>query len=238
MAQKSLLLAVDTSTRTSGLAIYDGFQVLSECIWVSKDHQTTELAPALEDLLERSRLSLQDIGAIAIALGPGSFTGLRIGLAFVKGLALVLHIPIIGIPSLDVLAAAQYQADYPLAAVLRAGRGRLAVGWYKLGTDEQGEREWQSDHRLVVTTAIDLSQEITSPTMICGELTEAERHVLGRKWKKVMISSPAASLRRPSFLAEIAWKRWKNNQVDNPETLSPIYLHYSSENILNETTPE
>ena len=62
-----------------------------------------------------------------MALGPGSFTSLRVGLAFVKGLALARHLPIIGIPTLDVVAAAQEVRDLPLAAVLQAGRGRFSL---------------------------------------------------------------------------------------------------------------
>jgi tRNA threonylcarbamoyladenosine biosynthesis protein TsaB len=236
MTRKQFLLAVDTSTRITGLAIYDGDQVLNENVWLSGEHQTVELAPALVDVLARSHVQIDDIGALAIALGPGSFTGLRIGLALVKGIALVLRVPLIGIPSLDALAAAQLQMDVPMAAVLRAGRGRLAVGWYHLVTNEQGEHEWQSDHPLEVITPVELSQRIVSPTLICGEITEAERRVLGRKWKKAMLASPAASLRRPSFLAELAWKRWIKGQVDDPETLSPIYLHYSG-NTIGEPVP-
>lgn len=236
MTHREFLLAVDTSTRTTGLAIYDGVQVLSECIWSCTERQTVELAPALDDLLQRSSIQINNIGALAIALGPGSFTGLRIGLAFVKGMALVLHTPLIGVPSLDALAAAQPVVNKPMAAILRAGRGRLAVGWYQMAPDDDGESRWQSDSRMEVLTVVDLSQRITSPTVICGEITEAERRVLGRKWKNAVISTPAQSLRRPSFLAELAWIRWQRGLVDNPETLSPIYLHYSSDQInLDET---
>ena len=119
-----MLLAVDTSTRTVGLALYDGAQVMYELAWTSNDFHTVELAPAVTSMLERCDQEVSALQAIAVAIGPGSFTGLRIGLALAKGLALVRHIPLIGIPSLDVLAAAQPTIAIPMAAVLRAGRGR------------------------------------------------------------------------------------------------------------------
>ncbi len=125
-----ILLALDTSTRNVGLALFDGVQILCESTWVSKDYHTVELAPAVEEAFRKAGLAREGIGALAVALGPGSFTGLRIGLALAKGMALARHLPIIGIPSLDILAAAQPVLDLPLAVVLRAGRGRLAVGWY------------------------------------------------------------------------------------------------------------
>lgn len=216
-----MLLALDTSTRTVGLALYDGVRVLSENVWTSQDYHTVELAPAVEEMLKKSDVGISDLEALGVAIGPGSFTGLRIGLALAKGLALVRHIPLIGIPSLDVLAAAQAQTNIPMAASLRAGRGRLAVGWYKLAEDS-----WQSSGNLEVLTAQDLSERIHSPTLVCGEFTERERRLLKRKRKNVVLASPAQSLRRPAFLAELAWERWQAGDTADPATLSPIYLHH------------
>ena len=100
-----MLLALDTSTRTVGVALYDGVQVLSELVWNSKDYHTVELAPAVAETLSKSGVAIEDLQALVVATGPGSFTGLRIGLALAKGIALVRHLPLIGIPTLDVLAA-------------------------------------------------------------------------------------------------------------------------------------
>jgi tRNA threonylcarbamoyladenosine biosynthesis protein TsaB len=216
-----MLLALDTSTRTVGLALYDGVRVLSENVWASQDYHTVELAPAVEEMLKKSGMGVSDLEALGVAIGPGSFTGLRIGLALAKGLALVRHIPLIGIPSLDILAAAQSQTNIPMAASLRAGRGRLAVGWYKLA-----DNSWQSSGDLELLTAQDLSERIHSPTLVCGEFTERERRLLKRKRKNVILASPAQSLRRPAFLAELAWERWQAGDIADPATLSPIYLHH------------
>ena len=125
-----MLLAVDTSTRTIGLALYDGVQVIGESVWRSYNHHTVELAPAVAEMLSRSGIDASGLQVLAVALGPGSFTGLRIGLALAKGMALVRHLPLVGIPTLDILAAAQPVMAITLAAVLKAGRGRLAVNWY------------------------------------------------------------------------------------------------------------
>jgi tRNA threonylcarbamoyladenosine biosynthesis protein TsaB len=215
-----MLLAVDTSSRWVGLALYDGNSVLSEIVWQSQYHHTVEVAPALQTLLERSGAKTDDLSALGVALGPGSFTSLRIGLGLVKGLALALHIPVIGIPTLNILAAAQPVRDLPLAAVLQAGRGRLALGRYRV---EKGA--WVTDGDLQVVGIEDLLRQITSPTLVCGELTADERQALSRKRKNILLASPAFSVRRPSFLAELAWRRWHSGKIDDPVTLSPIYLH-------------
>ena len=220
-----MLLAIDTSTQEVGVALYDGNQVISEMVWVSKQYHTVELAPTVSALLDRIDITARDIDVLAVALGPGSFTGLRIGLAFVKGMALAGHLAVVGIPTLDILAAAQPIADNPLIAVLHAGRGRLAVGWYR---NHSGT--WNADGRLNILSLQDLAARIKSPTIVCGELTADERRILRRKRKNVILASPAQSLRRPSFLAELGWKRWQRGKTDDPATLAPLYLHIDQPN--------
>ncbi len=215
-----MLIAIDTSTRVVGLALYDGAEVCSEMVWTSRSNHTVELAPAIERMIRQRGIATTDLQAVAVALGPGSFTGLRIGLAMAKGIALAQHIPLIGVATLDVLAASQEVCELPLAAVLRAGRGRLAVGWYYAQ-----DGVWQSSGTIEVLTALELYDLIQQPTLVSGELTQEERMLLGRKQKTVVLASPARSLRRPSFLAELGWCRWKSGQVDDPATLAPYYLH-------------
>lgn len=215
-----MLLAVDTSTVWVGLALYDGTQVVSEEIWQTHNHHTVELAPALAGLISRSGISIKELSALAVALGPGSFTSLRIGLGLIKGMAYALHLPVVGVPTLDFLAASRPVRDLPMAAILQAGRGRLAVGWYH---NQAGS--WQADGDACVMTVEDLAQSIHEPTLVCGELTAEGRQTLSRKRKNVVLTSPAQSLRRPSFLAELAWRRWQTGRVDDPVSLAPIYLH-------------
>lgn len=215
-----MLLALDTSTRSVGLALYDGVQLLGESVWTGTDFHTVELAPAVNEMMARTGVGMDALQALGVALGPGSFTGLRIGLALAKGLALVRGLSMVGIPTLDVLAAGQNPGGLPLAAVLRAGRGRLAVGWY-----EPGPRGWRSKGELEVLTPEQLAERIETPTLVAGELEEDARRLLGRKRKIIRVASPAHCLRRPGFLAELAWKRFQGGQVDDPAALAPIYLH-------------
>lgn len=214
-----MLLAVDTSTAQMGLGLYDGSQVTSEYAWRSSQRHTVELAPAVSELLTRCGLSMEDVQALGVALGPGSFTSLRVGLALVKGLSLARHLPLIGVPTLEILAAAQAPSRLPLAVVLQAGRGRSAVGWYK-----GSKNGWQAKGPARVMTVQALMDEIKSPVMICGELTAADRQKLAGK-QEIHLASPAQSVRRPAVLAELAWRRWQSGHIDDEATLAPIYLH-------------
>jgi tRNA threonylcarbamoyladenosine biosynthesis protein TsaB len=215
-----MLLAIDTSTAQIGLALYDGTSVPGEFVWHSGLHHTEELAPALAELLRRVDIEMEAITALGVALGPGSFTSLRVGLAFVKGLVLSRHMPIVGIPTLDIVAAAVPLSDQPLAAVLQAGRDRLALGWYKAV-----ENGWQADGPVTVTTADELAETIHKPVIVCGEMSAEERQRLRRKFKNVTLAAPAQCVRRPGILAELAWQKWQAGKIDSAATLAPIYLH-------------
>jgi tRNA threonylcarbamoyladenosine biosynthesis protein TsaB len=137
----------------------------------------------------------------------------------VKGIALAKNLPVIGISTLDVLAAAQPPARQPLIAVIQAGRTRVAFGVYK-----SVEKVWQAEGPVRSGTVDELLDEIENPTIVAGELTSDERKKFSKK-KKVSLALPANCVRRPAVLAELAWERWKNEQVDDAATLAPIYLH-------------
>jgi tRNA threonylcarbamoyladenosine biosynthesis protein TsaB len=218
-----MLLALDTSTTQLGIALYDGTRVLAEHLWVSKARHTTELAPFVAQMLKQTGKSMSDVTALGVAIGPGSFTSLRVGLAFVKGLSLSRDLPIVGIPTLDVVAAPLAVTELPLGCVLAAGRGRLALGWY-----HATENKWAAEGRALVTTAQAVATETASPIVLTGELTAAERHVLSQN-PKIHLISPALGTRRPGILAELAFARWQAGESDPPASLSPIYLHVGEE---------
>jgi tRNA threonylcarbamoyladenosine biosynthesis protein TsaB len=218
-----MLLAIDTSTAQIGLALYDGTTVLAELVETSPAHHTQELAPLVSGLLKRTGATIASLRVLGVAVGPGSFTSLRVGLAFAKGLALAQNIPLVGVPTLDIVAAGVPVAALRLAAVLQAGRGRLALVWYHASVDG-----WQAEGTARVTTAEELEAEIHHPVLVCGELTADDRSRLARKFVNVTLASPAQCVRRPAVLAEMAWKRWLAGQVDAVASLAPIYLHVAS----------
>lgn len=215
-----MLLAIDTSTAQVGLALYDGLQVIGEMTWTTRQHHTTELAPALSGLLSRSNVTINNVSALGVAIGPGSFTSLRVGLSLVKGIALARRLPVIGIPTMDIIAAAQPESSHPLAVMVRAGRSRVALGWYN-----HADGKWQTNGELRGATVDEIADEIETPTCVAGELTVEERARLARKRANVLLAPPLLCIRRPSILADLAWNRWKENQVNDAASLAPIYLH-------------
>jgi tRNA threonylcarbamoyladenosine biosynthesis protein TsaB len=214
-----MLLAIDTSTRSIGIAILDGSRILCEEIWISRNFHTVDLAKAVDKNLSRSGLSPQDLDVLGVAIGPGSFTGLRIGLALVKGIAYTHQLPVIGIPTLDVTARGITPTDMLLAALLQAGRGRYAVAWYRV---EDGS--WKSQDKIENLTEDELLKKVKEPCLLTGEISPDFRQRIADN-KHLQPVEPTQAIRSPRYLAVLAWERWKTGSVDDVISLSPIYLH-------------
>jgi tRNA threonylcarbamoyladenosine biosynthesis protein TsaB len=216
-----MLVAIDTSTDYASLALHDGFQVQAEHTWRSPRRHTIELAPRLIATLEQMELSTNHLSGVAVARGPGSFTGLRVGLAVAKGLAISRGLPLLGVPTLDIVAAAQGRSRHTLYAVLQAGRGRISVAAYRW----KGNR-WHSRDEPRLTTWENLVKELKSPALFCGEIDSAGADALAELGDMVTILPAATRLRRAGFLAELAWRRLNEGESDDPATLVPLYLQY------------
>jgi tRNA threonylcarbamoyladenosine biosynthesis protein TsaB len=215
-----MLLAVDTSTKVIGLALMDGQQIIAQSSWYTRNHHTVELSPAILRMLNQSQIQVEDLTCLGVALGPGSFTGLRIGLAVVKGLSLALGIPVIGIPTLEIYAHAQQPApERQLATFLQAGRGKYAFQWYQ--ADRKG---WKANSEIFVISSPEIPEVLQQPCLVCGELTSEDRDKIRIECKQAQLISPALSYRYPTCLAEMAWQRWKKGQRSDVNDLAPIYL--------------
>jgi tRNA threonylcarbamoyladenosine biosynthesis protein TsaB len=216
-----MLIAIDTATDYASLALHDGFQVLVEHTWESPRRHTIELTPRLATALERLNLHPKHFCGVAVTSGPGSFTGLRIGMAVAKGLALAHSLPLIGVPTLDVVATAQGGDSRPLCAVLQAGRGRICAATY-----HWQDGEWLAQETPHLTTWSALAETITNPTLFCGEIDQEAAKALKAFGELAVLLPAATRLRRAGFLAELAWRRLNQGESDDPTTLVPTYLQH------------
>lgn len=223
-----MLLSLDTATRHSGIALYDGQQIVAELNWHSVDAQTTELLPRLEQLMAWRGLQPAGLAAIAVSLGPGSFTGLRVAISLAKGMALAHGLPLLGVPTLDATAYPHLSHDAPVAALVQAGRGRILWSIYHPGPPASGDSAaelgaWRGYHTpTALTDHNGLVAAITRPTRLVGELTPDLRALLAGQARRM--AEPAAAMRRAGCVAELGWLRWQAGQADDPAALSPIYL--------------
>ena len=223
-----MILAIDTSTAMISVAIGDGTAIVAETTWRSPNRHTTALAPAVGGLMKQAGVGFAELTALAIALGPGSFTSLRVGLSLVKGLHTALKIPIIGVPTLTYFAAAQQTSRATVCALLTAGRGKYAVQFF-----ENKANGCAAISDIDVHTLESLASTIVAPTVITGEITAEMRTALRRNQNRnIRFSAPGFELRRAGFLAAHAAKIFKKGALADSDQLTPIYLH-TNDSVLN-----
>lgn len=223
MAEKQLLLAIDTATQFAGLALYDGEMIHAELYWRSNRNHSVELAPAMARLLSQQHVGPADLSAVAVAIGPGSFTGLRIGLSLAKGLAMARGLSILGVPTLDILAFQHAEQRRPVWAVIQAGRRRLCAARY-----ERRRGQWRQRGEIYLTTVEGLLDLMVERCLVCGELGADEvAYLREHSDQDLLFAPPSQSMRRPSCLAELAWQRFERGESDDLASLSPIYIHSS-----------
>ena len=215
-----MLLALDTASQFMSLALHDGRQIWYESTWRTANNHTVELTPAIRQAFKQTETVPANLKAVAVAQGPGSFTGLRIGLGVAKGLATALNIPLIAVPTPDIIVAGVPPFHGPLVAVLQVGRGRVCAQRYRLNKDT-----WVSAAPAQITTWDDLIEGVEQETLFAGEIDDAGHNLLDATERPVRISPGAYALRRAGFLAEIAWARIDADDTDDPAQVTPIYLH-------------
>lgn len=215
-----MLLAIDTASQYMSLALHNGRQIELESTWRTANNHTTELVPAIRQALTQLGLTTADLTAIAISQGPGSFTGLRIGMAVAKGLASSLKIALVAVPTLEIVAAGVPQFHGPLVTVLQAGRGRVCAQRYQWRRDT-----WMPAAPAEIASWESLINGVEHETLFAGEIDDAGHLLLDATEQPVRIAPGAVALRRAGFLAEIAWARVDADEIDEATTVTPIYLH-------------
>lgn len=214
-----MILALDTATRWTALALHDGQQIVAEHGWLSAQTQSMELAPAVARILQQGRVAAADLHAIGVTIGPGSYTGLRIGLGLAKGMALAYQIPLIGVPTLDIVAAGQPLYEGELIAVAEAGRSRISSGRYQLI-----KGRWEPREAPVNETWEELLERIEPPLTITGEISAAAQKQIRAASRGFAVVPPAQRVRRAAILAELSWRRLRRGRLDDPAALTPLYL--------------
>jgi tRNA threonylcarbamoyladenosine biosynthesis protein TsaB len=155
-----------------------------------------------------------------VAKGPGSFNGLRVGIAAAKGLAFALHIPVVGISTLEVEAFPFSSYGLPICSLHHLSKEEFAFALY------QGEGEkWQNIIPPSIGTLNDICLTTHKKTVFCGEIKdEVKCHIKEDLGDLAVIPGEAAVMRRGGFLAYLGWKRLDEGKVDNMLLLEPLYL--------------
>jgi tRNA threonylcarbamoyladenosine biosynthesis protein TsaB len=243
-----LLLALDTSTRQSSIALCSEDMLYGEYTWQIGNNHSVELPGNIQRLVAECRLTIQDVEAVAVATGPGSFNGVRVAVATAKALAFALKKPLIGVSTLDSIAAQQQQWPGPVCAVLEAGRSELYAGCYRFdeirGSEgdityrmqQLGQYQLLAPQPLAATLREQAGawfgvpgERQLPPFLFCGEISVTARQALRVQMQEgAFFVSNLQSARRASWLALLALQRLREGQQDDPLALEPLYLRRPS----------
>ena len=183
-----MILAIDSSTRYAGVALADDRRVVSSRCWYSTVNHTAELMPAVDQTFQSAGIAPGDLEGIAVALGPGGFSALRVGVSVAKGLALASRKPLVGVGTLDLEAFPFLDSGLPVCALLDAGRGEVASAHF--GPDGRRRRED------TVCPPEELLDSITEPTLFCGEgVVPWTGLIKERLGPKGVVAHPAPAIR-------------------------------------------
>ncbi len=211
-------LAIDTSTDIASIALSQKGELVAEMTWPSGQNHTVELLPNLLHMLQQAKAEIQQIDAIIVAKGPGSFNGLRVGVATAKGMAFSLGIPLVGIGTLEAEAFPHALTGLPICPLQNAGRGEVATALFQLKGGE-----WLKLAEEHITTVEELCQVIASKTLFCGRFSPDIAQQIERRLGKRMVMV-RGTLPRAGSLTQLGWKRLKRGESDDPAALQPLYL--------------
>lgn len=212
------IIAIDTTTKFLSLGIYDGYRLGEYYLEMGRLHSKL-LTPTLERVLDAFGWSIQDADYFACGVGPGSFTGVRIGLASVKALAWSLRKPVVGIPSLDILAQ-NADKDGVVTAALDAKRNLV---YYAVYRKKNNELKRISSYMLL--SAQDFVKKTPVGSIIVGDAGFLYKNELLISGKKVIIKDKDYWHFWPRNMISLCLEKIKKGLVFDAFCVTPIYLY-------------
>ena len=220
------LLAIDASGIAGSVAYIKDGKLVGEYYICDKLTHSQTIMPMLEDMKALLNIDLEEVNAVAVTSGPGSFTGLRIGVTAAKALALALEVPIIGVPTLDTMAHSMVYTDYLICPIMDARRNQVYTALYK----------WEAHHldRLTEHMAVDIESYLMDLNKKrekiiflgdgVGVYKEKIKEILG---DQAVFAPSFCNLQHASVLAHVATELYEKGQVEDPALFVPIYLRKS-----------
>jgi tRNA threonylcarbamoyladenosine biosynthesis protein TsaB len=229
-----MLLALDTSTNFAAIALADGDTLLAELNWRVGQRHGSETLERMRWLLSGQGVTMAQLDGFAVALGPGSFNGVRVALATAKSMAFALDIPLYGVPTLDISAWGARLSPDVIWSLLDAGRGEVYAACYQpgaaaeawapqsLSAEDATRARTANGYQILAPEA--LAACISAPVLFTGEWRPTTHEALVMALgDQARFTSPLTG-RRGAWLAELAQARAERGMADDPRALEPLYL--------------
>ncbi|MBU4176818.1 MAG: tRNA (adenosine(37)-N6)-threonylcarbamoyltransferase complex dimerization subunit type 1 TsaB [Desulfurivibrionaceae bacterium] len=223
-ASAPVILALETATTCGSLALVAEGRCLAEYSLNTSITHSRRLLSGIDWLLAQCELSWPHIGAIAVSLGPGSFTGLRIALSTAKGLCMATGKPLLGVGTLDGLAGQFPYSSLPICPVVDARKNEIYTALYRC--NQHGVAEKTTGPMVIKPER--LQEFITTPTLLVGDglplYGQLLKELLG---ESALLASPEICFARAAAIGSLAWDLFRQGSFLNPATAVPIYVRAS-----------
>lgn len=223
------ILGIDTATYCGGIGLIDDDAVVAEYAFHRDETPSAQLVPSIEALLKEARLDLGGIDGMAISLGPGSFTGLRVGLSAVKGLALAIERPVAGVPTLDALAAQLPPTTAQICPIVDARKGEVYTALYKQG--KNGNVEQLIPYQVLPPARLLEALPLQETVFVGDEVEVYGELIVERLGDKALFAPPHLRCLRGTTVAELGLRRLMHGEGDDIASLAPIYVRPSDAEI-------
>ncbi len=208
------LVAIDTSTRHASVGVISDAGDRATRTWRSNQNHGRELMPAIIESLSELSLTAPDVTHVAIALGPGGFSAVRVGISAALGLAVVRQLPVLGIPTHDIEAApylSEAIPDAPLYSLIPAGRNEISWTRHVSGSD--------TDTTKGISAPEELSSQLEDGALVCGEASD----LMAGYSAPSQFRGSTAPTRDPNILLDLAIAKFDAGISTTYEELRPIY---------------
>jgi len=230
------ILAMDTATMVSSVAVADNKKLLAELIVENKLTHSETLLPHVDQVLNMAGAAKDDLEAVAVSLGPGSFTGLRIGLAAAKAIAYGLNIPIIGIPTMEGLAWHFPVPGTRVAGFIDAQKGNVYTAHYKWNGSSFDEVK--SIEVVSLEDAVNICSVLDEPVMAVGDMVSKKLTRLDNLPENLIIPPKHTMMPRAANIAMAGLKKLAAGNVGSVMDMEPIYIRKSEAEVLWEKRQE
>lgn len=216
------ILAIDTSTAAMGIALLDEQKVYTEFITNLKKNHSVRLMPMVDQLFEEVGWQPKEIDLIAVAKGPGSYTGVRIGVTTAKTLSFTLGVPLIGVSTLEAMAYGSNSFSGIISPLIDARRGQAYAGLYKKTDGVWANLE--EDRIILVSEWLEIIKKYNEEILFVGDDVQAHQESLSQLGDKAFYCAPAFNNSRPSIIGYLAKVMYESGKIDSAFDFAPAYL--------------
>ena len=217
------ILAVDTATKSCSVAVIDGESLLAESTVADNQTHARHLLQMIDAVLGQARLEIGELDGLAVSIGPGSFTGLRIGIASIKGLAYSLKKPVVGVSSLKALAYQCRQKPYLICSIIDARKQEVYCCRYR---SDSGQLEQEGPEQ--VALPLEAIGNIREPSIFIGSGAQLyQQSIVDELGQLANFATENEHTIQASAIAWLSLPRFKRRDTDDVHLLVPHYIRKS-----------